>query len=136
VGEIARDIYDPDGKGTTIDLQAEGVTRAIERTRWLLKERRPIFEAGFSADGVLAFADVLLPVETDGREEWRMVEVKSSTSVKDYQRDDCAIQTFVATRSGLPLSTVSIAHIDTSWTYQGYDDYSGLLTEADVTEDA
>jgi hypothetical protein len=56
---------------------------------------RPIFEAGFRTEGTLAFVDVLLPVKKGGRQAWRMVEVKSSTSVKDYHRDDAAVQAFI-----------------------------------------
>jgi hypothetical protein len=41
-----------------------------------------------------------------------MVEVKSSTSVKDYYRDDAAIQAYVAKAAGLTLAAIAIAHID------------------------
>lgn len=92
VGEIAQHLYDPTGQGPVIDLKAEGVGPAIRRTRTVLDGSLPIFEAGFAAGGAMAFADVLLPVEVDGHHAWRMVEVKSSTSVKDYYLDDIAIQ--------------------------------------------
>jgi hypothetical protein len=134
VGEIAQHLYDPQGRGSVIDLQAEGVGPAIERTRTLLGGDVPIFEAGFAAAGGMAFADVLLPMEVDGKPGWRMVEVKSSTSVKDYYLDDIAIQTYVARAFGVHLGRVSLAHIDTGWTYGGDGDYRGLLVEKDLTE--
>jgi hypothetical protein len=65
-----------------------------------------------------------------------MVEVKSSASVKDYHRDDIAVQTFVAQAAGVPLKSVALAHIDTSWVYPGEEDYRGLLKEADLTAEA
>lgn len=136
VGEIAQRLYDPQGRGTLIDLQTEGVGPAIEHTRTLLGGDLPIFEAGFAAAGGMAFADVLLPVEVDGKPGWRMVEVKSSTSVKDYYLDDIAIQTYVARASGVRLGSVSLAHIDTGWTYAGDGDYRGLLVEKDLTQTA
>jgi hypothetical protein len=136
VGEIAQRLYDPQGRGAVIDLQAEGVAPAIERTRTLLGGDLPIFEAGFAAAGGMAFADVLLPVEVDGKPGWRMVEVKSSTSVKDYYLDDIAVQTYVARACGVRLGRVSLAHIDTGWTYAGDGDYRGLLVEKDLTETA
>jgi len=136
VGDIARRIYDPDGIGALIDVQKEGFARAFERSAELLHTTQPIFEAGFSAGGALAFADVLLPEQVNGRQVWRMVEVKSSTSVKDYHRDDVAVQAFIAQTAGVPLKSIALAHIDSSWTYPGDDEYSGLLKENDLTEEA
>ena len=65
-----------------------------------------------------------------------MVEVKSSTSVKDYHRDDVAVQAFVAQSAGVELHSIALAHIDSSWTYPGNADYSGLLKENDLTAEA
>ena len=124
VGDIARQIYDPQQRGALIDPQAEGFDAAFARTQTLLRSRQPIFEAGFRAEGALAFADVLLPMRGGG---WRMVEVKSSTSVKDYHRDDAAVQSFLARTCGVPLQSIALAHIDNLWTYPGNGDYRGLL---------
>lgn len=136
VGAIAQHLYDPQGEGAVIDLQAEGIGPAIARTKSLLGGMVPIFEAGFAATGAMAFADVLLPVVVDGQSAWRMVEVKSSTSVKAYHQDDIAIQAHVARASGVTLSGVALAHIDTTWVYGGDGDYNGLLVEKDLTESA
>ncbi|MDO8263270.1 MAG: DUF2779 domain-containing protein [Gallionella sp.] len=136
VGDIAQRIYDPEGQGVLIDVQSEGFSRAFERTTELLHTTQPIFEAGFSAGGALAFADVMLPEQMEGKQVWRMVEVKSSTSVKDYHRDDVAVQAFVAQSAGVPLQSMVLAHIDSSWTYPGAGDYSGLLKENDLTTEA
>ncbi|WP_213360216.1 DUF2779 domain-containing protein [Brachymonas denitrificans] len=136
VGDKARSLYDPDGKGALIDLQLEGFDAAFARTQSLLQSFHPIFEAGFKAAGAMAFADVLLPVDDVGRKGWRMVEVKSSTSVKDYYRDDAAIQSFIARAAGVPLTAIALAHIDSSWTYPGNQDYRRLLVEEDLTDEA
>ena len=135
VGDIARQIYDPRGQGQLIDPQAEGFDAAFARTHALLQSAQPIFEAGFSAEGALAFADVLVPTSRP-RGGWRMVEVKSSTSVKDYHRDDAAVQSFLARACGVPLQSIALAHIDSQWTYPGDGDYRGLLVEEDLTEEA
>ena len=81
VGDIARRIYDPVGLGAIIDVQREGFARAFKRSAELLDSDQPIFEAGFKGGGALAFADVMLPEQIDDKKVWRMVEVKSSTSV-------------------------------------------------------
>jgi hypothetical protein len=137
VGEVARRLYDPQGKGILIDVEQEGFGRAFARSAELLATASvPIFEAGLTAGGALAFADVMLPVRKAGRRAWRMVEVKSSTSVKDYHADDIAIQTYVARQAGVPLAGVALAHIDSSWIYPGGGDYQGLLVETDLTREA
>jgi len=134
VGDIARRIYDPEQKGAVIDVKAEGFDGAFARSEKLLADsRRPIFEAGFKAGGGLAFADVMLPEIENGQRAWRMVEVKSSTSVKDYHRDDVAVQAFIAQAAGIKLKSVAVACIDSSWVYPGEEDYRGLLTETDLT---
>ena len=135
VGDIARKLYDPKSKGALIDPQSEGFEAAFERTQELLQTAQPIFEAGFRAEGALAFADVMQPVKKGGKLGWRMVEVKSSTSVKDYHLDDAAVQAFLARSSGVPLTGIALAHIDSSWVYPGNDDYSGLMMEVDLTDE-
>ena len=136
VGDLARQLYDPAGKGQTVDLMTEGRAAALARTQSLLASSAPVFEAGFAAHGAMAFADVLLPARRAGARVWRMVEVKSSTSVKDCYRDDVAIQAFLARQAGVPLLSVALAHIDSSWVYPGGGDYSGLLLENDMTQEA
>jgi len=137
VGDIARKIYDPEGKGPLIDVETEGYEGAFARTAELMADsRQPIFEAGFKADGALAFADVMLPEIENGQLVWRMIEVKSSTSVKDYHYDDIAVQAFVAQAAGVPLKAAALAHIDNSWVYPGDEDYRGLLIENDLTAEA
>jgi hypothetical protein len=136
VGEVARRLYDPKGTGVVIDREADGVAAAIARTQTLLGGSAPIFEAGFEAGGARAFADALLPVRKRGKKAWRMVEVKSATSVKDYYLEDAAIQATVARAAGLELDSITVAYLDNTWVYPGGGDYRGLFAEEDVTEDA
>jgi len=136
VGDLARQQYDPAGCGALIDAQVEGFASALQRTGSLLESSQPIFEAGFAAAGAIAFADVMLPVDVAGQRMWHMVEVKSSTSVKDYHRDDVAIQAHVARSAGVPLASISLAHIDSTWVYPGDGNYQGLLKEQDLSADA
>lgn len=115
---------------------SEELLKRLTRTNALLSKSYPVFEAGFMANGALAFADVLLPTSTEGEPHWRMVEVKSSTSVKDYHQDDIAIQSYIVRNAGVALSSVALARIDSDWIYPGDEDYNGLLVEEDLTEKA
>ena len=137
VGDIARQLYDPEGKGSFLDLDNISFAELLEQSETLCKtSKQPIFEAGFVAGGALALADVMLPTRQGRKRAWRMVEVKSSTSIKDYHRDDAAIQAFVARKAGVPLAGIALAHIDKNWVYPGKNDYQGLLVENDLTEEA
>lgn len=136
VGDVARTIYDPEGRGALIDIETEGFSAAFARSQALLQETQPVFEAGFSGGGALAFADVMLPVTGSSPPSWNMVEVKSSTQVKDYHRDDVAVQAYVARKSGVALTSIALACIDSTWTYPGDKDYRGLLKETDLTDEA
>ena len=140
VGAMAIRLYDTAGLGTELKRQELGTAGLLAKTQELLPQGRPIFEAGFTAVyegcGVLALADILLPGRGGKSRTWRMVEVKSAAKVKDYQRDDVAIQHYVVTQAGLKLSAVALAYVDSGWTYPGGGDYSGLLKEEDVTAQA
>lgn len=125
VGEIAQQLY-PDG----VLIAGDDLRQAVTDTQAVLAgEQQTIFEATFQADGLLVRADLLLPDENG----YRMVEVKSSTSVKDYHLTDAAIQSWVAQQANLPLNSVEIAHIDNSFVYPGGGDYQGLFHFADIS---
>lgn len=135
LGRLARRLYDPAGQGETIDFQKIGFGAALDRSKAVLTQAKPVFEAGYAANGALAFADVMLPVQASGKTSWRMVEVKSSTSVKDYHREDASIQAYIARSAGVPLAAIAVAHIDSDFVYRGGDDYAGLLAEKDLTDE-
>lgn len=137
VGDIARTIYDPEKMGATIDIEALGHSAALTRSAELLALGHfPVFEAGVSIEGALAYADVMIPDLCDGSLRWKMIEVKSSTGVRPYHLDDIAVQAHIAAASGICLSSVAVAHIDNSFVYQGDGNYQGLLREVDLTEEA
>jgi hypothetical protein len=120
-----------------IDFNELGWPEAFAQSEQLLKDGSSIvFEAAMQANGALALADVMTPNTDSGTLRWDMVEVKSATSVKDYHRDDVAVQSYIATSTGVKLSSVSLAHVDNTFVYQGDGNYRGLLAEADLTDEA
>jgi len=90
VGDLARQLF----PGGILIEHGQELSQALRETENLLAAPGPItlFEATFQADGVLIRADVLVRDEHDAV---RLIEVKSSTSVKDYHKQDCAIQLWV-----------------------------------------
>lgn len=127
VGDIARELFGP---GILIGHVHE-LGLAIEETAHLVatQPRTTLFEAAFRHADVLVRADVLRAAG-DG---YDLIEVKASTAVKDYQLDDCAIQVWVIENAGVTLRSIQLAHIDSSFVYQGKGHYQGLLVAEDVT---
>jgi len=129
VGTIAQQLY---GTPDSVEIPFNrNLGMMISETQRLLGGDAPIFEATFRCENVLVRVDVLLP-DGDG---WRAIEVKASTSVKDYHVLDCAIQDWVMRNSGLPLKSISLAHINNQFVYGGDGKYDGLLEVVDLTDE-
>ena len=131
VGRISQALY---GTADSVEIPFNRkMNLMVQETRALIDGGAdfPIFEATFQHEGVLVRVDVLLP----DRGAWRAIEVKASTSVKDYHVLDCAIQDWVMRHVGLPVMSISLAHIDNQFVYAGGDDYDGLLVEVDLTDE-
>jgi hypothetical protein len=135
VGDIAIQLYGG-GSGTYIGYTGGNFSSALAQTRELMTSivRAPVFEATLQHGGVLVREDILLPCTDKGSDSWRIVEVKSSTSLKPQYIQDCAVQAWVHLQSGYPLCRISLAHIDSEFVYPGGGNYAGLLVEHDLTE--
>ncbi len=129
VGDIAQQLY---GTDQSVEVEFNFKTMVAETKRLIDNGADfPIFEATFRHENVLIRADVMIP-EGDG---WHLIEVKASTSVKDYHVLDCAIQDWVLRNSGINVLSMSLAHINNQFVYQGDGNYEGLLLENDLTEE-
>jgi hypothetical protein len=95
---------------------------------------RSIFEAGFDHDGVRVRADILEWLE-NGR--WNLIEVKSSTKVKNEHIPDVGIQYHVLKGAGLGINRVFLMHLNNQYVYDGeHLDLKGLFSLSDLTEEA
>ena len=102
----------------------------IAETRRHLALRKPLFEPAFRAAGGYARIDILNPVDGDA---WDIIEVKSSTSVKDVYLEDVAFQAYVCAAAGLTIRRCQVLHINSSYVRQGAVDPHRLFTQVDVT---
>jgi hypothetical protein len=126
VGAIAREWFPG---GVAIDLPHDrGEERAARTLRAIADGAPAIFDATFIEGGVFVSVDVLLR-DGDG---WVLIEVKSSSKVKDEHLPDAAVQCHVARRAGLDVKRVEIMHLNPDFRHP---DGGGLLTRADVTGD-
>jgi predicted RecB family nuclease len=113
VGMLARRLF-PGG----VEVCERSLDQAIRATRELVAnpEIPAIFEGAFEHGGVLVKVDILHR-RRDGR--WRLIEVKSTSDVKDHHYEDVAIQYRVAARSGLDVATACLAHVNRGYIYPG-----------------
>ena len=136
VGELARCRF-PGGA-----LVAAGYRQseaALVQTATLVQDLSvpAIFEAAFLHAGVLVRADILerLPAAGDQPSSWRLIEVKSSTRVKDVHLEDLAVQSEVIIGAGLSLVSVCLMHINTAYLYRnGAIDLTKLFAIQDLSE--
>jgi predicted RecB family nuclease len=108
---------------------------AVSRTRQLIDDKSipALFEAAFTFEDIYIRVDIL---ERLPRNRWRMIEVKSSTGVKDYHLPDVAIQKYVLEQCGLTLSHACLMHLNRDYVYDGkHYQYDNLFTIEDVMEE-
>jgi len=128
LGEVARGLYPGGaliGEGVPLSEALRQTTAALARPGDLT-----LYEATFRHADVLVRADVVQ--RRDGRV--RLVEVKSSTRLKEHHLPDVAIQAWTIEGAGVPLGIVNVAVIDTDFVYRGDGDYGGLLKEIPVAD--
>ena len=110
VGEMARDLF-PGGIDASPATPFE-YAKSVLYTKKLIEEgAKMIYEAAFQFEGVLAAVDIL--VKRNGK--WKAYEVKSSTSVKEVNLLDAALQYHVITKSGIELADIFIIHLNNEY---------------------
>ena len=103
--------------GMLIEAGPEEMAKALKQTQQAMEDKHcpAIFEATFTYDNVLARVDILARLS---RNKWRLIEVKPSTSVKDYHPYDVAIQRLIL--EGLGIKVVPcLMHLNREYVYDG-----------------
>lgn len=127
VGELAKQLY-PEG----INIPHDNFILNLNRTKESLKERKPLFEAGFMVDGIFARTDILNPIGTDA---WDIIEVKSSTSIKEENIQDVTFQKYCLEKSGLNIRKCFLAFINNQYVKSGDIDPTGYFTIQEITDE-
>ena len=125
VGELAKKLF-PMG----IDIPTGDFSANIRITGGNMLSGRPLFEAGILAGNIFCRPDILNPVGTG---EWDIIEVKSSTSVKDINIWDVAFQRLCCESLGMKIRACKVARINNQYVRQGEIDAQQLFTVEDVT---
>lgn len=125
VGEYAKSLY-PSG----IDVPYNSFKESIAETEKLLAKRKPLFEASVLADNLYSRVDILSPVEDS---MWDIVEVKSSTSVKDVHIWDVSFQKYCCEKAGLKVRKCHLMYLNNDYVREGDLDYQELFCLEDIT---
>ena len=131
VGELARRRF-PGGR---LVQERYFEQREAERTTCMLLADRSVpalYEPAFTFEGVHTRVDILR--RTEGG-EFDLIEVKSTTGLKDVHIPDVAIQVYVVEGCGVPIRRSYLMRIDRSYVYQGGDhNLEELFALEDITD--
>lgn len=102
----------------------------IALTKKLLEQRKPLFEAGVLSGRIYSRIDILNPVNED---EWDIIEVKSSTSVKEINLHDVSFQKLCCKKAGLKIRNCKLAYINNQYVKNGEVDPNELFILEDIS---
>ena len=128
VGELAKQLF-PEG----IDIDAKDFIQNLQKTKELLPKRKILFEAALQVDNLYGRADILVPV---GKNEWDIIEVKSSSSVdKKKHYPDLSFQRYVYEKAGLKIRKCFLMHLNNQYVKEGGIDLQKLFIQEDLTKE-
>ena len=132
VGVLARKLY-PDG--ILIDVDFMHFPQALSLTKAALGKKIPVplFEAAFQFDDVRIRVDILKPT---GNNTFSLIEVKSSSSLKEEYVLDAAIQYYILIGARINVTQVCLAHLNKEYVYPGGGyDLTQLFATDDITSE-
>lgn len=129
VGQYAQQLF-PDG--LEIKARYNEIEKTLEESMRALEFRKPLFEAGFRYKDAFARADILNPV---GEDAWDIIEVKSSTEVKNINLHDVALQLYTYKGVGLKIRKCWIYFINNKYVRKGDIVPEELFSKEDVTKE-
>jgi len=129
VGALARRYFPG---GVLLDEDREHTEQALARTTELIKEGvKTLYEAAFFAEGVLVRCDIVRKVGG----AWHLIEVKSSTQLKEQHLPDIAIQKYIMEAAGYKVAKSFLMVINTDFVKHGPIDPREFFTLLEVTQE-
>lgn len=130
IGETAQKILMPGGILIEYD---RGLRKAVETTHKFLNDLFDItlYEATLQTQNIQIRTDLLIK----NKNYIHVVEVKSSTGIKEIYLVDSAIQYSVMEGAGFTPDKISLAHINNKFVYQGDSNYNDLFKVVDLTSE-
>ena len=129
VGAFARNLYP---NGLLVNEKPESLAAMAQKTMAAIASgHTTLYEASaLSPEGAYAKADILHKTASG----WHLIEVKSSTSVKDYHLTDLAFQRHAFESAGIPIERCFLVVVNNQYVRRGEIDVAALFVTHDVTE--
>ncbi|CAM2899060.1 DUF2779 domain-containing protein [Helicobacter burdigaliensis] len=129
VGELACMLFP---NGVKIDFMGSTFIEKCEQTKKLLQNNQEvIYEATFIYEGIVVMVDIL----QNTKEGFVLNEVKSSTSLKEIYKDDCALQYFVLENLNYKIKQVNLIHINNAYIGEEELEVDKLFMHCDITDE-
>ncbi len=128
VDELSRGYYKG---GRLVAFDHRQLQHALKHTAWLMENgAKLIYEGAFAAGGALIRCDMLKKNADSG---WDLIEVKSSTDVREEHLPDAALQRYVLEEAGIKIKKVWLMHINREFVKQGAVDPKKFFRKKDIT---
>jgi len=127
VGELAKSLYH-----NGIDIPTEDFKKNLEESMKLITLNKPLFEAGFMVDRIFARADILEPIK---KNTFDIIEVKSSTEVKEEYIDDVAFQKYCYEKAGLNIRKCYVMFVNNEYVRKGKVKAEDFFKKEEITKD-
>jgi hypothetical protein len=114
-----------------IDVPYDSFMDNIRATQRLLNQNLPLFEAGIMAKNLSSRIDILMPA-VNGK--WDIIDVKSSTSIKEVNIEDVAFRRYCCESQGIFINHCFLAYVYNKCIRNGAIDPAGLIKVEDITD--
>ncbi|SFE17055.1 DUF2779 domain-containing protein [Succiniclasticum ruminis] len=126
VGDVARGYF---GKYNLVEYDSDKTVMAEKTVKFMKAGSGNIAEASFLTDGLYCAVDIL---HKNGK-GYDIIEVKSSTEVKDVYIDDMAFQYYVLKQCGIDVRKVFLMHLNSDYVRHGELDLKELFVLEEFT---
>ena len=126
IGILAQGLF-PGG----LEIPYEGLSydEQLIKTNEAVRAGKTIYEGAFRYDNIFIKADII----HKGADGWELYEVKNSTDVKEYYKNDLAVQYYVLKNAGVPVSKACLVHINNQYVRNGEIKVDKLFIAEDLT---
>jgi len=131
VGKLAQKYFKD---GVEIEEEYYKIDQAIDSTKKAVSQGKDIIFEATAASGDGAFSRIDILEKVNGTDDWDLIEVKSSTEVKDYHIDDIVLQRYAFSEAGYNIRKSILMHLNNNYVRSGELDTNKLFTLEDCTE--
>ena len=126
VGQFAKSLF-PNG----IDIPEDDFLENLKLTKEHLNKNKTLFEASFKVNNLYSRADILKPAG----KKWDLIEVKSSTKLKEVNLHDISFQRYVYEKAGIKIRKCFLMHINNQYIRKGKISPRKLFNIQDITKE-